>query len=143
MNRYRLLIKAAPLVMVLLTAALASAQSLARGSFSLPEEVRWGSTTLTPGDYTFVIQADPISPETLQLRRDGKFVASIRALAHDDANFQDSSLQLQKVSDGYAVRTLRIAEVGVFTYSVPNARRTRLAEAVPMATVPVTSSGKK
>jgi hypothetical protein len=37
-------------------AAPAAAQSLrtmAKGSFTLPSEVRWQSTTLPPGDYTF------------------------------------------------------------------------------------------
>jgi hypothetical protein len=144
MNRYRLLTRTAPLVLLLLTAALAKAQMpLARGSFTLPEEVRWGSATLEPGDYTFVIQNRAVAPETLQLRHDGKIVATLLALGHEDANFQNSSLLLQKVGDSYAVQKLRIGEVGVFTYAMPNAKRAHLAQAVPTAAIPVSSARNK
>jgi hypothetical protein len=143
MSRYKISLRIVPLVVLLSAATLAWSQApLAKGSFTLPMEARWGQFALVPGDYTFVISHDITSPEKVELRHDGAFVGFILAAARDDGNFNQSSMLLQRTGDTYAVKELRIGDLGVFSYRVPKVRMSQLAQGPATTSVPVRASGK-
>lgn len=143
MSRYKILTRVVPVVVLLWAATLAWSQApLAKGSFTLPVEARWGQLALVQGDYTFVVRHDASAPELLELRHDGAFVGYILPAAHDEGNFAASSMLLQRVGDGYAVKELRIGGVGAYSYKLPSARMSQLAQASGTKTVPVRASGK-
>lgn len=143
MNRSRISLKIASLVVVLCAATLAWSQApLAKGSFTLPMPVRWGSLSLAQGDYTFSITHN-LSTPILELRHDGRFVGFIVSAARDDTNAKKSSMLLQMTAGGYAVKELTISEVAAFSYAVPKIKRGEIvAQGAPDTSVPVQISRK-
>jgi hypothetical protein len=127
MTRKEKLLRILPLVL-LLTAALARAQEpTTKYSFTLPAETRWAGMALVPGDYTFVISHDPMAASVLQLRHEGRFVGHVLMGPGGDANFENSSIVLEKSGSAYAVKELRLGQVGVFTYNLPKPKMERIA----------------
>ena len=85
------------------TAVAANAQSLVKGSFTLPYEVHWGRAVLAPGHYTISIErADrPAAVSTST----GRIVAYVMARSFDDARKdQPSALVITKSESQRVVR---------------------------------------
>jgi hypothetical protein len=102
-------------------ASPAAAQGMAfQGRFTLPTEVRWQSTVLPAGDYTFSMKS-AASPSQIQLN--GPKGAFILGLDKDNAPISDRSvLILEHRAGGSIVRELYLAQIGVrIHYYVPKA----------------------
>ncbi len=128
MSRYKISMRILPVLVLLSAATLARAQApVAKGSFTLPMQARWGDLALAPGNYTFVIPRDLTSPERVEVRRDGKFVGYVLTATRDESKSSESSMELQISGDTYAVSELRIKDAGVFTYAIPKTERMKLA----------------
>lgn len=140
----KMLLRMVPLVVLLWTATLAWSQApLAKGSFTLPMQARWGQVALAPGEYTFVIPDKLAVPQLLELRHDGKFVAYILATAQGDGNFNGSSVLLQRSGNTFAVKELRIGRVADFSYKLPTARASeQVAQAPEINSVPIVTAAK-
>ena len=90
-------------VAICATAVAANAQSLVKGSFTLPYEVHWGKAVLGPGHYTIAIErADrPAAVSTST----GRIVAYVMARSFDDARKdQPSALVITKAESQRVVR---------------------------------------
>lgn len=141
MRRYKIL-KTAALAAVLVSAlSLVQAQNV-KGSFNLPMEVHWGRAILAPGAYTFSMSSQSASlPAILQLQREGRFVGNVLTMSQDPAKSGESSLLLTQAGGIYAVRELRVGNVGVFTYAIPKQKIIRVAQDNTVK-LPVSSLGK-
>ena len=105
------------------TAVPASAQDACKGSFTLPQEVRWQGTTLPAGDYTFSMKSVAVpSRITLHGPNGGVFVAAIVA---DSDNVSDRSVMTIEHRGGMSVvRDLCLAPIGLrLKYSVPKRQK--------------------
>jgi hypothetical protein len=113
-----LAIAALALATVCVNAIPASAQSY-KGSFTLPNDVRWQGTNLPAGDYTFTMKS-AASPALIQLEgpKGGSFIT---ALTVDKAQAGDHSfMTLERRAGSSVVRDLYLAEIGIRVhYSVP------------------------
>lgn len=127
------------IVVLLFAATLVQAQDL-KGSFTLPMEARWGQIAMAPGEYTFSMARGPNSPGVLQLRHNGVFVGNLLTASHDSATSSQSSLLLEQSDGMYAVRSLRIADVGVFNYNAPKTTTRQVAQR--STAIPVHASGR-
>ncbi len=78
-------------------ATIGNAQNAYQGKFTLAVETRWGSATIPPGDYSFVLASNSF-PYTFHLR--GKdFSAIIVATTSDKLESKHSQLNLVDISD--------------------------------------------
>jgi hypothetical protein len=139
-----LAIAAVALATVSISAVPAAAQSPAyKGSFTLPNEVRWQGKTLPAGDYTFSMKsaATPAMVE-LQGPNGGAFIV---ALTVDKAAAGDHSfMTLERRSGSSIVRDLYLAEIGVrIHYPVPKPDKDQQLAQGPVATEQVLIASAK
>jgi hypothetical protein len=106
-------------VVVGILAGAGNAVTVYRGKFTLPIEVRWGSSTLPAGDYTFELESQS-SPYTLYVHGQ-KANAIIRAISVDSGVLSTTAqLDLIDTSDVPTIKTFEAPELGVtFTYFTP------------------------
>lgn len=101
-------------------ASPATAQAMAfKGSFTLPNEVRWQGATLPAGDYTFSLKSAS-GPDLIQLQgpRGGSFVISLTA-SKDDVSDR-SVMTIEHRAGMSIVRELYLAQIGLrLHYYVP------------------------
>ena len=118
------------LVTACMGASLASAQT-AEGKFNLPFAVRWGQAVLPPGNYTFTVNSSGGFPaNSVVVRGEDLKVRIIASTSHDDSFSGKNELIVERQGEGGAVRTLRLAGVGlVLYYRAPKAERQILAQA--------------
>jgi hypothetical protein len=96
-------------VAICVAASAASAQSLVKGSFTLPYEVHWGKAVLAPGHYTIAIdRADrPAAVSTPT----GRIVAYVTARSFDDARKDaPTALVITKTESQRVVRSFNWRE---------------------------------
>jgi hypothetical protein len=100
-------------------AGAGNAVTVYQGKFTLPIEVRWGSSILPAGDYTFELESQS-SPYTLYIHGQ-KANAIIRAISVDAGVFSTTAqLDLVDTSDVPTIKTFEAPELGVtFTYFTP------------------------
>lgn len=125
------------------SASLATAQSAARGEFTLPSEVRWGRAVLPAGHYSFDLTSDH-PPEIIRVSGEGKHALIMAQGTGDFQPSTDSALVLVQNGDGLVVRSLRLGPLGItLDYAAHKGERKAMAMA-PERTQPVavTVSGK-
>lgn len=119
---------------------LLSAQD-AKGTFTLPFEVRWGTAVLPAGDYSFKIDN---TDYTVTIRGENQ-AAMVLSLARSIDNHAGSNaLIIARHGKRGTVRALRLAEQNVvFTYPAPKGEPRTLAQAPELLQrIPVFVSGK-
>ena len=105
------------LIAICTSASSASAQNASQGKFTLPNEVRWGDTSLPAGDYTFSLKT-MFNQVFLQGPNGGAFILTS---VTDKRNEGDSSKLTIEHRGGISfVRSMYLADLGVeLTYRVP------------------------
>jgi hypothetical protein len=123
-------------------ASPAAAQAL-KGSFTLPDEVRWQGSTLPAGDYTFSIKSVG-GPAMIQLHgpKGGSYVMAITA---STAEVGDRSVLILEHRAGMSfVRDLYLAQIGVrLHYYVPKPKQDERLAQGPVTTEQVLVASAK
>ena len=125
-------------------ASPATAQLTAfKGSFTLPNEVRWQGATLPAGDYTFSLKSAS-GPDLIQLQgpKGASFVISLTA-SKDDVS--DSSVMTIEHRAGMSiVRELYLAQIGLrLHYYVPKPAKDEQLAQGPVTTEQVLVAAAK
>ena len=115
-----LAITAIALMALCASAAPASAQDAFKGSFTLPEDVRWANASLPAGDYTFVLPSTSLPAEIILHGPNGS--AMILTSATDKRNDGDSSnLTIERRGASRFVSDIYLADLGLhLRYRVPS-----------------------
>ena len=93
-----------------ISAGLASASDVIRGTFTLPFEARWGADVLPPGDYTFELNVAK-RPYIVAVRQGDRRVAMALADAAEQGKVSGSSALIATRTGGkYRIWTLKLAE---------------------------------
>jgi hypothetical protein len=98
----------------------ASAQAAFKGSFTLPEDVRWGNASLPAGDYTFVLKSNSLPAQIVLQGPNGSVF--IQTGATDKRNDGESSnMTIERRGNTRFVHDLYLADLGMhLRYSVPS-----------------------
>jgi len=125
-------------LVLFLLAGLASAQTV-RGKFALPAEVRWGTATLQPGEYTFIAQGAH-GNNMLQVIRGGKVVALVMPAAHNPLEGGSSALVIACSAHGKTVSEIRLPDALTVLYYAPQRpkRGTAVEERESAQLIPIT-----
>ena len=124
-----------PLALALLagcfTAKLVNAQEAYRGRFTLPVEARWGHVVLPPGDYSFTLDEATVAGIVTIREGTGRAVGVIlNQGTREQQSFDVSELILVRSGGSYAIRALRLADLGMtLEYSVPKSGRQTIVQA--------------
>jgi len=125
-----------------LTAAGASAQTITKATFSLPEPAYWNDTLLHPGDYTLSLDRTNSGVELVHLRGEG-----VTAMFFTPAGSEESSghscLRLDDLNGTYVIREFDEGPIGrSYRFGVPKAVRnlTLRGAARQPVTVPVSAA---
>src|ERR1035441_7899352 len=86
----------------------ANAQSF-RGTFSLPNEVRWGAATLQPGAYTFTSEGAR-NGYMVRLIQGRTVVATLLSQSHDLAMAGRAKLVMDQSTGSWTVREIHLPE---------------------------------
>ncbi len=115
-----LAITAIALIGLCASAAPASAQNAFKGSFTLPDDVRWANASLPAGDYTFVLKSSSLPAQIVLQGPNGSVI--IMTSATDQRNDGDSSnLTIERRGASRFVRDIYLADLGVhLRYSMPS-----------------------
>jgi len=114
-------------------AGAGSAVTVYQGKFTLPIEVRWGSSTLPAGEYTFEMVSQA-SPYRIYIHGQ-KANAIIQAISADTEVLSTTAqLDIVDLSDVPTIKTFEAPELGVtFTYFTPKQKPWRLKRFVTRA----------
>lgn len=111
----------------------AAQQTVCKGNFTLPYEVRWQGNTLPAGDYTFSMRSFA-SPKLIQIQgpNGGIFVMPVGT---SQVRAEDRSrITIELRGGSRFVRDLYLAEIGIhLRYSVPKAPKEELLAQAPEA----------
>ena len=125
-------------------ASPATAQAMAfKGSFTLPNEVRWQGATLPAGDYTFSLKSAS-GPDLIQLQgpKGGSFVISLTA-SKDDVSDR-SVMTIEHRAGMSIVRELYLAQLGLrLHYYVPKPAKDEQLAQGPVTTEQVLVAAAK
>ena len=125
-------------------ASPATAQVTAfKGSFTLPNEVRWQGATLPAGDYTFSLKSAS-GPDLIQLQgpKGGSFVISLTA-SKDDVSDR-SVMTIEHRAGMSIVRELYLAQLGLrLHYYVPKPAKDEQLAQGPVTTEQVLVAAAK
>ena len=125
-------------------ASPATAQAMAfKGSFTLPNEVRWQGATLPAGDYTFSLKSAS-GPDLIQLQgpKGGAFVVSLTA-SKDDVS-DHSVMTIEHRAGMSIVRELYLAQIGLrLHYYVPKPAKDEQLAQGPVTTEQVLVAAAK
>jgi len=121
-NRIRTLVMAALGLLAaaaLVSTAVAQSTAACKGSFTLPNAVRWNGAVLPAGEYSFVLESASLPAKLLLRGPDGAhFLFSPGQSRQKDGEQSFMAIERRKGS-GY-VRELYLAPIGVhFFYPVP------------------------
>jgi hypothetical protein len=127
--------------LVILTAVGASAQTMTKATFTLPEQVYWNSTLLQPGDYTLSVGRDYAGIEIVSVRGEGVAAIFLASPGSQDSSGR-SCLKIDEVNGTYVVRELDAAVLGrSFRFGVSKAvRNLTLQGAAHPVTVPISAA---
>lgn len=115
------LLFATTLLATCLSASLVRAQSSAfQGTFTLPNEVHWGQTTLPAGNYLLAVQSVE-NPAVVSLTdaKSGRSVAMVAISIRDHSSQGSSALLIGTRGTQWVVHSLRLAQLGVVFISDP------------------------
>lgn len=124
-----------------LTAAAASADTITKGSFTLPAQAYWNDTLLQPGEYTLSLDRSISGVELVNLRGEG-VAATFLTQSGSEEKSEHSCLKLDDVNGTYVVRELDAGPIGrSYRFGVAKAvRNLTLRGAGQPVTVPVSAS---
>ena len=133
-------------------ASPATAQAMAfKGSFTLPNEVRWQGATLPAGDYTFSLKSAS-GPDLIQLQgpKGGSFVISLTA-SKDDVSDRSvmtiehrAGMTIEHRAGMSIVRELYLAQIGLrLHYYVPKPAKDEQLAQGPVTTEQVLVAAAK
>ena len=136
-NSLKLAVAAA--IAVGLSVGSASAQTLVKGTFTLPYEVHWGKAVLPPGHYSITIDSAR-GPALVSNTLTGQVSAFVTARALGDATKgQPTALLITKMENERFVRSFNWREGNKsFIYrALTETERTRLGSASEPVAVPI------
>lgn len=98
----------------------ASAQSASKGTFTLPEDVRWGNASLPAGDYSFSLKSAGLPAQIiLQGPNGGAFIMTSSTDKRDQG--ESSNLTIERRGGTRFVRTMYLADLGLeLRYAAPS-----------------------
>ena len=136
-------IMALGLVATCVAAGPASAQDVFKGSFTLPEEARWGSVNLPAGDYTFTLKSTALPALiTLNGPKGGCYILST-ATDRMDMD-KPSNLTIERHGVRGFIKDLYLAELHLkLNYSVPAAPKDQELAMAPVSTKEVLIASAK
>lgn len=136
-NRIRILVMAALGLFAAgacVSPAAAQSSTACKGTFTLPNDVRWQGTVLQAGDYSFDLKSAAL-PAFIELRGPGgaKILMASGLSKRDDIN--QSFLTIERRRGSSYVRELYLAPIGMhFEYTVPKIPREALLAQGPATT---------
>jgi hypothetical protein len=108
------------------SALTASAQDVLGGSFTLPHEVRWNRTVLSPGTYTFVFST-AAWPNRMIVTGPKGFAFDLSSAMSYRKTDHHSVLILERHGETSFVRELYLADLGLHLhYDVPEAKNEKV-----------------
>lgn len=127
--------------LLVLTGAAASAETITRATFTLPEQAYWNDVLLPAGDYTVSVDATISGISTVCLRGDGVIATFIVPAGAEQFSGQ-SELRLDGVNGTYVVRQFDSGAIGKsFRFPVSKTVRNQtLRGATHPLTVPVSAA---
>jgi hypothetical protein len=102
------------------SASAASAQSVFKGTFTLPEDVQWGNALLPAGDYSFSLKSASAPAQiTLNGPNGGAFILASVTDKREEGD--SSNLTIERRGRTHYVHTMYLAELGLeLRYQVPS-----------------------
>jgi hypothetical protein len=121
-----LAITAIALIAVCASATSASAQGAFKGTFTLPDDVKWANATLPAGDYSFMLQSAAVPYRiVLQGPTGGAFILTAASDKRDDGD--SSRLTVERRGATRFVSDIYLADLGLHLYyqapSIPKGER--------------------
>jgi len=115
-----LAITAIALMALCASATPASAQNAFKGSFTLPEDVRWANASLPAGDYSFVLPSNSVPAQiVLQGPNGGAFIMTSATDKRQDGDV--SKMTIERRGATRFVRDIYLADLGLhLRYRVPS-----------------------
>jgi hypothetical protein len=108
------------LIVACVSAIPAAAQDAVKGSFTLPNDVRWQNASLPAGDYTFSLKSTA-TPAQIVLHGDNGPAMVMTSVISDRRDGRQSFLIVEHRGGSRFVRELYLAEVGLhLRYNVPS-----------------------
>jgi hypothetical protein len=135
-NRIRTLVMAALGLLAaaaLVSTAAAQSSTACKGSFTLPNDVRWEGSVLPAGEYSFVLKSAAL-PAQLELRGPNGFQFLMSPSQSRRKDGQQSFMAIERRHGSGYVRELYLAPIGVhFFYRVPKVPKEELlAQKLPI-----------
>jgi hypothetical protein len=131
------------LIAACVAASPASAQNVFQGSFTLPQEARWGSATLPAGDYTFTLKSTALPAQvTLYGPNGGCFIMS----SSTDRKDMDKPSNLKIERHGFTsyIKELYLADLHLkLNYHVPSVPKDQELAMGPVSTQEVLIASAK
>lgn len=94
-----------------ITAATANADTISKGTFTLPAQAYWNSTLLQPGDYTVAIERTPGGVDLVRLRGEGTDTVFLTPAGALDGTSKNC-LQIDDLNGAYVIREFDAGVVG-------------------------------
>jgi hypothetical protein len=124
-----------------LTAVAASAETVTKGTFTLPAQAYWNDTLLQPGEYTISLDRSVSGVEVVYLRGEG-LVATFVVPAGATETAGRSCLKVDDVNGTYVIREFDEASIGrAYRFGVSKTvRNLTLRGAAEPVTIPVSAA---
>jgi hypothetical protein len=125
-----------------LTSAAASAQTVTKGTFTLPAQAYWNSTLLQPGQYTMSVDRTLTGIDLVHLRGEGINATFMTPAGAEDGTVKNC-LKVDDLNGTYVIRELDAGAIGrSYYFGVSKSVRNRtLSGAVSQpVTIPVSSA---
>ena len=115
---------------VMAAASFAQSAPVATGTFSLPFSAQWGGLNLGPGTYSFAVNhgGNSYVVHVQQGTRAVGMVMTSVFSSKDMPELEDSALLCVRHSGSCSVGALKMSQVGVFYFNVPQASKTLAAQ---------------
>jgi hypothetical protein len=115
-----LAITAIALIAVCVSATSASAQSAFKGSFTLPNDVRWANVGMPAGDYTFSLKSEGL-PAQISVQGPNGSAFVLTSVTDKRHSGESSIMTIERRGNSRFVSDLYLADLGVhLRYSVPS-----------------------
>ena len=119
-----------------LVPAVAHAQELGRGQFTLPREVRWQNAVVPAGDYRFSLESSGAAGMLHLTKLDGKPAGFMFLVPDTEAakSSDPSRLVLERTAEGTYVSSMQLPEFGItLHFPVPEEKQVARAAGAPQA----------
>jgi hypothetical protein len=123
-----LTIVAIGLIAVCASPAPAAAQDAYKGSFTLPNDVRWSQNLLPAGDYTFALKSNTLPAQIVIHGPNGFAMILTSATSRKDSD-ASSSITIERRGGMRVVSDLYLAELGLeLRYAAPKLPHNEIAQ---------------